>query len=424
MLVKIITKSIRRYLVGAKQEFIFRATDSIKLPLLQKVDLYIHIPFCKNMCPYCPYNKVKYNKELISPYLNAILREIEQYYAQLGKIKITSIYIGGGTPTNLIDELGTIIGKIKERFIISGDICIETNPNDINKETISKLVKYGVSLVSLGVQSFSDKYLQSIGRNYKASILYPAIDLILSSNFKSINLDMMFSLPGQNVKDVILDLEKAVNSGVNQITAYPLFTFPYSKVGKYLKLKKVKMPNIVIRRQMYKAIHDFCLTNGFQRVSVWGFKRIDTPRYSSVTRDNYIGLGAGAGTHIPGVYYLNTFSVKEYIKTCSINRLPIALKMGFTEPMSLYHWFYWRLYDTYIPKELLFELFGKNNKKIHKILRLIKMLKLSEENEDEIVLNERGAFWLHLIQNYFSLNYINKVWSVAQKNPWPKEIRI
>lgn len=141
-----------------------------RLPSLEKIDLYIHIPFCKNKCPYCPYNKIMYDKNLVEPYLKAILAEIEQHYNRLGRIKITSIYIGSGTPTNLIDELGVILGRIRDHFIITGDVCIETNPSEINEEIVNKLIKYGINLVSLGVQSFNNKYLQLIGRNYKASI--------------------------------------------------------------------------------------------------------------------------------------------------------------------------------------------------------------------------------------------------------------
>lgn len=424
MLTQIITRAIRRYLVGSRQEFIFKPIDDIKFPRIDKIDLYIHIPFCKNNCPYCPYNKIKYDKSLVGPYLKAILTEIEQYYNRLGRIDVSSIYIGGGTPTNLVDELGVILGRIRDRFIITGNICIETTPSDLNKETVSKLVSYGINLVSLGVQSFNNKYLQLIGRNYKASVLYPVIALLLSSNFKSINIDLMFALPGQTVKEVILDLKKAINSGVNQVTLYPLFTFPYSTVGKYLNLKRVKMPNIITRKSMYYAIHDFCIDNGFKRVSVWGFIRNDVPRYSSVTRDNYIGFGAGAGSHISKTFYLNTFSVKEYIKTCFNEKLPVALKMDFTDSMTRYYWLYWRFYDTYIPKGQLFELFGKNDKNIQLLLWLINILKLGEKDAENVFLSKRGAFWLHLIQNYFVLNYIDKIWSVAMKKPWPDEIRI
>ena len=424
MLAEFITKKSRRYLVGKAQEFSFRAVDSITLLPLKKTDLYIHIPFCKNMCPYCPYNKIKYDSSLAQPYLNALLSEIRQYHDLTGKIEATSIYFGGGTPTNLVKELGVILKTTGDLFNITGDICIETGPGDVDKDTVSMLAAYGVGLVSLGVQSFNDRYLQFLGRNYKSDIINPALDQLLSAGFKSVNLDLMFALPGQTVNDVLLDLQKAIDTGADQITTYPLFSFPYSTVGRYRKLKNVKMPNIVTRRKMYRAIHDFLCSRGFTRVSVWSFKRGNAPRYSSVTRDNYIGFGAGSGSHLPGCFYLNTFSVEEYIRVCLSGRLPVALKMDFTELMSVYYWLYWRFYDTYIPKEQLLELFGTGNSKLNRLLRLVRTLKLAEENEDWIALNERGAFWLHLAQNYFSLNYINKIWSVAKETPFPERINI
>ncbi len=424
MISEIITKVLRRYLVGSDSRFVFHAIDAVEFPAIDKTGLYIHIPFCKNTCPYCPYNKIAYDSRLVEPYLEAMLIEIERYHAHLGGIEISSIYIGGGTPTNLIDELGVILRRIRDRFVVTGDICIETNPSDINEETVRKLVDYGVGMVSLGVQSFDDRYLQLIGRNYTADILHPTIASLLSSGFKSVNLDLMFALPGQSVKEVVSDLRKAIASGVNQVTLYPLFTFPYSAAGRYLKLKRVKIPNIFTRRRMYRAIHDFCLENGFQRVSVWGFKRGDDPIYSSVTRDNYVGLGAGAGSYIPGAFYFNTFSVEEYIKTCLNDRLPVAFKMDFNESMAQYYWLYWRIYETYIPEKRLFEIFIDKDKRIRPLLWLAGLFGLYEEDAEQICLTERGAFWLHLMQNYFALKYIDKMWSIAMKEAWPQEIEI
>jgi len=424
MLIEAITGRVRRYLIGTEQEFVFKHIDSIDLPRIDKIDLYIHIPFCKNMCPYCPYNKVKYDKKLIKPYVNAMLNEIEQYYKRLGKIEISSIYIGGGTPTNLIDELAVILKKIRECFILAGDIAIETNPDDINEEVINKLKRYGVTLLSLGVQSFNDKCLTFLGRSYEASILPKAATLALSSHFKSVNFDLMFALPGQNISDVINDLRKSFSLGVDQVTLYPLFTFPYSAAGKYLKLKKIKMPDIFTRRKMYKTIHQFCLDSGFQRVSVWGFKKGNTPRYSSVTRGCYIGFGAGAGSFVSSAFYFNTFSVGEYIKTLSSGKLPVALKMDVGTKLFRYYWLYWRLYDTYVPKKHFKELFGEEDKKIYRLLWLSKILGLCREETNQFSLTERGAFWLHLMQNYFVLNYINKVWSVAMRKAWPDRIKI
>jgi oxygen-independent coproporphyrinogen-3 oxidase len=344
------------------------------------------------------------------------------YHALYGSIEITSIYIGGGTPTLLTDELEIVFERLGERFQIAGDICIETSPNDIDADKIEKLQKYQVGLISLGVQSFQDRWLRLIGRRYRASILDDVIRVLIDGNFKAINLDLIFALPGQTVDDVRFDLQTAIDSGVNQITTYPLFTFPYSTVGQYLRLKKVSMPKLGVRRRLYKYIHQYLLENGFSRVSVWGFKRGNVPRYSSVTRDNYIGLGPGAGSHMADGYYLNTFSVSEYTKRCLDKKFPIALYMPFNETMQCYFWLYWRLYDTYIPKEGLCGMPSGINKKMCALLGLLKVLGFLTENGSSFQLDEKGAFWVHLAQNYFSLRYINTIWSIAMKEPYPEEI--
>ncbi len=424
LILELITRVIRQLLVGLDQDFSFRAAQDIDVPSLKKTGIYIHIPFCKNLCPYCPYNKIGYDEELAEPYLQALLGEIEQYYNRIGRAEITSIYIGGGTPTNLIDELGIVLDKVRERFHVTGDISVETNPADLDREKVEKLLRYGVNLISLGGQSFDNGYLELLGRNYRAAELDQALDMVHDAGFKSVNLDLMFALPGQATGEVISDLNAALRSGVDQVTTYPLFSFPYSTVGRYRKLKKVKMPNLAARRKMFRAIHDFFLERGFRRVSVWGFLRGEAPRYSSVTRERYIGLGAGAGSYVPGVFYLNTFSVEEYIRVCRAGRLPVALSMDFTGPMALYYWLYWRLYDTRIPKDQLFSLFDEDNRELRLLLRLLSVFKMAADEDEEIVLNERGAFWLHLLQNYFALPYINKVWSAARETPYPDRIKI
>jgi oxygen-independent coproporphyrinogen-3 oxidase len=353
-----------------------------------------------------------------------MLKEIDMYHDLFGKVEISSIYIGGGTPTLLIDELGAIFKSLGESFGIKGDICIETNPNDITAELIAKLKNNNVSLVSIGAQSFLGKHLQFIGRNYPPTIIDRAMAQLLKADFKSVNIDLLFALPGQTEKDIIYDLEKTIDSGVNQVTTYPLFTFPYTSVGKYLKLKQVRMPNLAVRHRQYYRIYKFLTNKGFNRVSVWGFKKGDVPRYSSVTRDNYIGLGAGAGSHLPDGFYLNTFSVEEYTRKCSSSQFPVALYMKFTEEMQKYFWLYWRFYDTHISKEELSARFGLNDEKLNRLFAISKSLKLIRENNLNYELTMSGSFWIHLLQNFFSLRYINKVWSVAMNEPYPSEISL
>jgi oxygen-independent coproporphyrinogen III oxidase len=423
MIIETITKCIRRILIGKQQEFVFTRQSNPTFQPLTAIDLYIHIPFCKNICPYCPYNRIKYDRNLADIYTQAMLKEIEQYHIKLGKIEISSIYIGGGTPTTVTDELGIILKSIREKFDITGDICIETGPGDLNEDIVKKLKGFGVGLISLGIQSFNNRYLKALGRNYDSAKARSAVNLILAANFKSVNVDLMFTLPGQNLKDIMEDIQEAVRLGVNQLTVYPLFTFPYSSIGQYLKIKRVKMPNLFKRREMYKEIHNYFINNGYRRISVWGFKSGDAPRYSSVTRDIYIGLGAGAGSRLPDVFYFNTFSVKEYIETALSGKLPIAFSMDISPKLGKYYWLYWRFYETRIDKKQLKDKLGKDIK-IKWFFSAAKGLSLLKENREEFALTERGSFYIHLIQNYFVLNYINKVWSAAMKTPWPDRIKI
>jgi hypothetical protein len=117
--------------------------------------------------------------------------------------------------------------------------------------------------------------------------------------------------------------------------------------------------------------------------------------------------------------------VPAYIESCSQGRPPIALHMAFTPAMSQFFWLYWRLYDTYIPKKRFAETFSDagSARKAERLLALIRRLRLCDSTEEGFRLNERGAFWLHLLQNHFALNYVNTIWTAAKFQPWPEVIR-
>lgn len=420
-MIELLTRTIRSFLTGSDSSYIFKPANKPFTGKLESSSLYIHIPFCRNCCPYCPYNKITYDEKLVGPYIEALLSEMKMYKSILGRLRVPSVYIGGGTPTLVIDRLAEVIDYIKANFELTGDICIETNPADINDNMITGLKECGVNLVSIGIQSFNDKYLRLLGRKYSSEILHPAVVKVADAGFSSVNADMMFSLPGQTDKELADDLQKTIALDVNQITVYPLFTFPYSSVGRYRKLRKIKMPGLSQRRRQYYLINKLLRSEGYSRVSVWGFKKDNVPRYSSVTRDGYIGLGAGAGSDTPNGFYLNTFSIAEYTDKCLSGSFPTALHLPFSGTMKDYFWLYWRLYDTSVPKKELYSRFG-DDRRLKYFIRTLKCLHLAEEDEDDIVLNDTGSFWIHLLQNYFALNYINKVWTVAMRQPWPKAI--
>jgi oxygen-independent coproporphyrinogen-3 oxidase len=281
-----------------------------------------------------------------------------------------------------------------------------------------------VALVSLGVESFQAENLALLGRGYQPLIAERALALLAESGFASINADILFALPGQSVGDVSRDLARAAQLGANQITTYPLFTFPYTSVGEYLQLTAVRMPDLPVRRAHYQAINRWCRENGFDRVSVWGFKRGVVPRYSSVTRDGYIGVGPGAGSHLPDGFLLNTFDLNSWISALSEGHKAIALCMPFAGQMAGWWWLYWRFYDTHIPLDDLGAALDLDAPKARRWLKVMEKAGFAVQNGRCLDLTEAGAFWLHLAQNYFALNYVNTLWTKARLDPWPQTIEI
>jgi oxygen-independent coproporphyrinogen-3 oxidase len=314
-----------------------------------------------------------------------------------------------------------VFDSIRRNFALDGPICVETTPLDLDRDVARALRSLGVDLLSVGVQSFEDRSLKLIGRPYRGGRAREALEAAVEAGFQSVNCDLMFALPGQSVEALIGDIDTAAALGASQITTYPLFTFPYSTIGAYLRLRKVRMPPLGTRRKAYHALSRHLTASGFERASVWGFTRGGAPRYSSVTRDDYYGLGAGAGTHAGEWYSLNTFSVPEYVERCLRGESPVALAVPFSEAMTRYHWLYWRLYETRVDLEEFEERFA-GDRRARALLALVLRLGFAEKDCGQLRLNQRGAFWVHLAQNLFSLRYINDIWSVAKGEAWPRAI--
>lgn len=424
-LIREFTRVARRYLVGSKQRWIFEppAQDWCPQPV-ESTSLYLHVPFCRHLCPYCPYTKVAYHESLVEPYTQAALAEVDWWADAVGRAEITSLYIGGGTPTLALDSVARVLERVRERFNLAGDICIETNPADVNPEIVKRLHDMGVGLVSLGLQSFQPESLALIGRDYDPACAENSLALLAGSGFASVNVDLMFALPGQPVSSVLADLRRAAELGANQITAYPLFTFPYTSVGEHLRLKAVRMPKLKMRREHYRAISGWCSENGFARTSVWGFKKGGVPRYSSVTRNGYIGIGPGAGSQLADGFILNTFDLRSWAAALEDGKSAVALRMPFAGEMSGWWWLYWRLYDTSVPLAKVDSMLGRDAPRALGWLKMMEQVGFARRNRQTLDLTEPGAFWLHLAQNYFALNYVNTLWTRARREPWPRAIEI
>lgn len=419
-----IARRLRNWLSGPDSQFVFLSADQPSFVAVSSLPLYIHVPFCRNCCPYCPYFKIRYDRRKLDSYTDCLLKEIEMYGDRLGRVEAPSVYFGGGTPTLLGDRLGEVTAALRSRFNITGPIAIEVSPLDVDSKLIELLTSAGVGMVSLGAQSFQEHFLKLIGRGYGPSVVHSAVEQMTAGGFDLVNVDLIFALPGQSRKNFDIDLQHAISSGADQVTAYPLFTFPYTSVGRQMKIDKLRMPPLWARYRQYNHMHDLMRKADYKAASVWSFKRDGKETYSSATRTFYLGMGAGAASHFPGSYSFNAFSVDAYNERIDAGRLATAMNMPMSRVMENYYWFYWQLYTTTVPRAELWQRFGRRDSRFNMLMSSLRAGGLLGESNGDFRLTRWGAFWVHLLQNHILLHSVNKLWDHAISNAFPERLEI
>jgi len=391
---------------------------------IKEAGLYLHIPFCEQICPYCPYNKEIYNPEVAKRYTQAIKKEIDHYAEIIGRLPVTSLYIGGGTPTTMLDSgLEDILGHIYDKLNMQCEIHLESHPNHLSQVNLEKIKSLRVQNLSIGVESLQDKYLKFLKRPYTVEEVTATINRAVKMNFKCVNLDFIFELPGQTYSEVAQAGRTLVEMGVNQVAAYPLFRFPYTKMGSTGKVSNFKLSTIHRRRKMIGILEDIFYSSGFERSSVWAFTRQDEPKYCSVTVPLYIGLGASGGSYLKDVFYLNTFNVAEYIKAHENGKNAFALSLDMSEKMQMAAWLYWRIYETRFKKTDFKRRFNKDfDSYFIKYIRFLSCLGFLKDEGEQIILSDRGTYWLHAFEDIFSIDYISTLWGTSRQEPWPQKV--
>ncbi len=394
---------------------------------LKQVGLYLHVPFCKNLCPFCPYNRVEYDEKLFSQYEEALYTEIELYTPYLKGCEFVSFYIGGGTPTVNLPGLLRIFEHFKHNLSLSCDICIELHPGNMDSECLAELKNAGVSMLSIGIESTCDRILKNIGRNHDGETALKSLRRAVNTGFDSVNADLMFALPGQDLKDWEKDLKALINEGVDQISTYPLFSFPYSDLGQSQKIRQVKRPESRLIRSMLELTDSLLTESGYKRCAVWSWLRPLKKKFSSITRHHYIGFGPSAASMTGKDFYVNTFDVASYAETLPDKR-PIALSMPVDQRLEMAYWLYWRVYELKICQKDFQTLFGEEYTIESVFSEVIKSFELAgmmiSKNNGVYQVTDSGAYWIHRLQNEYSLNYINRLWGSCRQKSWPTEVSL
>ncbi|MBQ7359985.1 MAG: radical SAM protein [Lachnospiraceae bacterium] len=420
----IITDLTRMWLTRSTKPFTFKNEyDSVlKFEDCESLGLYVHIPFCKSICNFCPYCKVSYLKEKCDMYVDALLKEIHMVGGQVhseeasAKKKVTSLYFGGGTPVLALDRLGEIIDALKEHFEITEGIGLELHPDNVTVETLTELKRVGVTKISIGIQSFQEKYQSILGR--KAVDLEAMAVALRAVPFETVSMDFIFALPNQTYEDLQCDIELAFSHGANHIAVYPFidFTFTSSKV-KAMKKKD--------KRKLLDQITNYCLDRGYTRSSIWTFSSDKEAQYSSMTRDNFLGFGCSATTLLKDQFEINTFSVKEYCGRVNDGKLPTSLTIRFTERQRMIYYLFWTAYSTRVEEKAFEKFFGKSLQKMYGFeLWLAKVLGFVTKEDGVYQMTLKGAFYYHYYENFYTLAYIDKMWGIMRKEAFPERIEL
>ena len=291
--------------------------------------IYIHIPFCKRKCSYCDFISFSNKDTLIKNYLEALRKEIEEF--DFSKYNVTTIYLGGGTPSYIKEEyIKKILDLLKEKLVASKtswedlEITIEVNPGTVTKEKLEIYKEVGINRLSIGLQSTNDSLLEQIGRIHKFEDFLDTYNLAKKIGFDNINVDLMIALPNQTIKDIKESLEKIVDLNPNHISVYSLIVEEGTLLEKQINDGKMKLPSDEEERRMYWYVKDFLELHGYKHYEISNFSKEGKESKHNLNcwnQEEYVGFGVAAHSYIDGIRFCNTSNLEEYIDNINNNNL-------------------------------------------------------------------------------------------------------
>ena len=277
--------------------------------------LYIHIPFCNKICDYCDFTKLQYFRNFAIDYLKALKDELASY--NIGKLK--TIYVGGGTPTALEDDLFLELLKIIDPFREGvREYTFEANPESLSLEKIKMLREHGVNRVSLGVQTTNDAILKAVNRDHSFEQVKTAIKNLKEQGIDNINVDLILGLPHTSKKILENDIKNVLSLDIKHISCYGLTVNPHTALFN----KGFEEPSGDVLRQYYDIVENILKENGFihYEVSNWAKPGYQSEHNLTYWRnEQYYGVGLGASGYIGETRYKDTINLSQYISRVFIN---------------------------------------------------------------------------------------------------------
>jgi oxygen-independent coproporphyrinogen-3 oxidase len=364
-----------------------------------KLGLYIHIPFCYSKCPYCSFFSLTDKKDIEkSNYVVALKKEAGIYSKKFPEILIESIYIGGGTPTVLSGKtIAGIVETCYKNFNINKniEISIESNPVTFDTKKAEEILVAGVNRLSIGAQSFNDGLLKKIGRIHNKQEIIKSYRIARDAGIKNINIDLMFGIPDQNIRNFKKTLEEVIKLRPEHISLYGLTIEDNTPFQEKIEKGILKIPSDDIAYKMYHQAIKFFDYSGYEQYEISNFslpgKRCFHNQIYWKNRQ-YLGLGVSSTSYLEKSRFKNVCDLKQYINLLKNNILPIESKeiLPKKEEMS----------ETIILNLRMMEGIGKGDFSVRfgtsmeaafgKQLRMLKKQGLLQENESHYYLTSKG----------------------------------
>lgn len=285
----------------------------------QELGIYIHIPFCAKKCYYCDFVSYPNMKEKQKEYVEALKNEIKSY--DLQNYNVTTIYIGGGTPSYIeskyiVEILENLKSKLKATKFENMEITIEVNPGTVTKEKLLDYKKAGINRLSIGLQSANDRLLEQIGRIHKYQDFLQTYNLARNVGFENINVDLMLGLPNQSIEDLKESIENVIDLQPEHISIYSLIVEERTKLYKKIETGELQLPEEELEREMYWYTKSKLELAGYKHYEISNYakpKRKSKHNSNCWEQKQYIGIGAAAHSYLNNVRYCNVSNLEEYI---------------------------------------------------------------------------------------------------------------
>ena len=289
----------------------------------KEIGIYVHIPFCKQKCYYCDFVSYCNKDNLIEDYIKAVKKEIKLQNIQA---PITTIYIGGGTPSYIESKyIKEIIEEIKKKNVTKRpEITIEVNPGTVTREKLKDYKKSGINRLSIGLQSVQDEILKEIGRIHDFEQFLETYEMARNVGFKNINVDLMLGIPNQRIKELKESLEEVIKLQPEHISVYSLIVEDGTPIANKIQKGELELPDEETERNMYWYVKNTLELNGYKHYEISNFAKKGYESKHNINcwnQKQYFGFGAAAHSYRDITIYSNTDKIEEYIRNVKSERL-------------------------------------------------------------------------------------------------------